>query len=246
MLVGASSSRGFKGLRVAFLPLTKALAFIISHPYTYKLLMTSNHYDSAGEVIPGLWVGNLISVSKMLQLQENSNKETHLTIISVLSNPNLIRLVSDILEQNRLKLLATRNDANSHTIRIRHEIIELKDLAETDLLPVLPHMLMLIDDALGCHTTSSSGNDGISNDVNQQIICLVHCARGASRSVSIVIAYLLSRHESRFKSFEDALQQVRRVTSVAQPNIGFSLALQRFEKTLREERREQDKNCSSS
>jgi len=208
--------------------------------------MTSNHYDSAmGEVIPGLWVGNLMSVSKMLQLHQNSNMETHLTIISVLSNPNLIRLVSDILEQNRLKQ-STRNDANSHTIRIRHEIIELKDLAETDFLPVLPDALMLIDDALGCHTASSSGNDGISNDINQQRICLVHCARGGSRSVSIVIAYLLSRHGSRFKSFDDALQQVRRVRQIAQPNIGFSLALQRFEKTLREERREQHKNCSSS
>lgn len=197
-------------------------------------MMTSSNHDSAmGEVIPGLWVGNLMSVSKMIQLHKNSNKETHLTIISVLSNQNLIRLVSDILEQNRLNQ-PTDSDTNSHTIRIRHEIVELKDLAETDLLSVLPDALMLIDEALGCQTTS--GSDCSNSDTNQQRICLVQCARGASRSVSIVIAYLLSRHGSRFESFEDALQQVRRVRHVAQPNIGFSLALHKFERTLREDR----------
>ncbi len=180
-----------------------------------------------------------MSVSKMLQLYKNSNKETHLTIISVLSNQNLIRLVSDILEQNRLNQ-STQSDTNSHTIRIRHEIIELKDLAETDLLPVLPDALMLIDEALGCQTTRGNGSDGSNSDINQQRICLVQCARGASRSASIVIAYLLSRHRSRFKSFDDALQQVRKVRPVAQPNIGFSLALHKFEKTLRDDRREQD------
>ena len=198
--------------------------------------MTSDHDTAMGEVITGLWVGNLLSVSKMLKLlhesSSNKEKEIHLTIISVLSNTNLIRLVSDILEQNRLKQRSTHSDADSHTtLRIRHEIIELKDLAETDLISVLPDALTLIDDALCCQTASSNDDDG-NNNHNQQRICLVHCARGASRSVSIIIAYLLSRHGSTFKSFDDALQHVRRVRPVAQPNIGFTLALQRYERTL--------------
>ena len=155
--------------------------------------MTSDHDTAMGEVIPGVWVGNLISVSKMLKLlhesSSNKEKEIHLTIISVLSNPNLIRLVFDILEQNRLKQRSTHSDADSHTLRIRHEIIELKVLAETDLLSVLPDALTLIDDALGCQTASGNDDEG-NNDNNQQRICLVHCARGASRSVSIVIAHL--------------------------------------------------------
>ena len=197
--------------------------------------MTSDHDTAMGEVIPGVWVGNLISVSKMLKLlhesSSNKEKEIHLTIVSVLSNPNLIRLVSDILEQNRLKQRSTHSDADSHTLRLRHEIIELKDLADTDLASVLPDALTLIDDALGCQT--ASGNDDEGNNNQNQRICLVHCARGASRSVSIVIAYLLSRHRSTFKSFDDALQHVRRVRPIAQPNLGFSLALQRYERTLR-------------
>jgi len=193
--------------------------------------MSSNYDASMGEVIPGLWVGNLMSVSKILQLHERSNKEIHLTIISVLSNPNLVRLVTDILEQNRIKQ-ATSNDESSNAICIRHEIIELKDLAETDLLSVLPGAMTLIDDAIVCQTASSCGNCGRNNDINQQRICLVQCARGASRSVSIVIAYLLSRHGSRFTSFDDALQHVRRVRPLAEPNVGFSLALQRFQRSL--------------
>ena len=189
---------------------------------TFPLLMTSDHNSAMGEVIPDLWVGNLMSVSRILQLQHErrSDKEIYLTIISVLSNSNLIRLVTDVLEKHHLK--------HSATIRVRHEMIELKDLAETDLLAVLPDALMLIDDALGCHQTARSSGNNVSTK-----ICLVHCARGASRSVSIVIAYLLSRHGSRFKSFDDALQHVRRVRPVAEPNIGFSLALKRYERTLR-------------
>ena len=197
-----------------------------------KHLMASNYDSAMGEVIPGLWVGNLICVSKMLQLIEENVNETHLTIISLLSNRNMIRLVTDILEQYRLK-----DGANSHEIRIRHEIIELKDSAEVDLSQVLPEALMLIDDALG-HQTTNIGN------ISQRRICLVHCTRGASRSVSFVVAYLLSRHGSRFKSLEDALQQVRRVRPIAQPNIGFSLALRKYERSLHGE--DTKSKCSST
>lgn len=199
--------------------------------------MSAHDNDSMGEVLPGLWVGNLMSVSKLLQTQAAT--PLHLTIISVLSNQNLIRLVKDILEQHSLK--QGTGDLNSAAcISIRHEVIELNDLAESDLLSILSYALKLVDEALGhCQTISTSDkSDNEGNDTSGQQkrkICLVHCARGASRSVSVVIAYMLSRHRSRFKSFDEALQHVRRVRTVASPNIGFSLALKRFERTLHEE-----------
>jgi len=204
---------------------------------------------SMGEVLPGLWVGNFVSVSEILNqsYERSDNKTLHLTIISVLSNSNLIHFVKGILEQHRLE----QSTDSNQTIRVRHDILELKDSTEADLLSVLPNALTLIDDALAyqttssrdiddsnCHTTAttiSHNSDSRNNIVDQQRICLIHCARGASRSVSIVIAYLLSRHKSIFKSFDEALQQVRKVRPVAMPNIGFSLALKRFEKTSREE-----------
>ena len=94
--------------------------------------MSAHNNESMGEVLPGLWVGNLMSVSKLLQTQA-APPHLHLTItiISVLSNQNLIRLATDILEQYRLK--QGTDDVNSATC-IRHEVIELKDLAESDLL----------------------------------------------------------------------------------------------------------------
>lgn len=213
--------------------------------------MSAHNNESMGEVLPGLWVGNLMSVSKLLQTQA-APPHLHLTItiISVLSNQNLIRLVKDILEQHRLK--QGTDGVNNSATCIRHEVIELKDLAESDLLSMLPDALKLVDEALGHHQTISDNDnhdrsshaipicdksDNEENDIDgrQRRICLVHCARGASRSVAVVIAYLLSRHRSRFKSFDEALQHVRRVRPVASPNVGFSLALKRFESTLHEE-----------
>ena len=217
----------------------------------YRAAMSAHNNESMGEVLPGLWVGNLMSVSKLLQTQAapHLHLTTSVTIISVLSNQNLIRLVKDILEQYRLK--QGTDDVNCATC-IRHKVIELKDLAESDLLSILPDALKLVDEALGHHQTISDNDnhdrssqaipicyksDNEENDINGQQgrICLVHCARGASRSCSVVIAYLLSRHRSRFKSFDEALQHVRRVRPAALPNVGFSLALKRFESTLQEE-----------
>ena len=197
--------------------------------------MSVHNNESMGEVLPGLWVGNLMSVSKLLQTQA-APPHLHLTItiISVLSNQNLIRLVKDILEQHRLK--QGTDGVNNSAICIRHEVIELKDLAESDLLSRLPHALKLVDEALDhFQTISDNDNHDRSSHAIQGRICLVHCARGASRSVAVVIAYLLSRHRSRFKSFDEALQHVRRIRPVASPNVGFSLALKRFESTLQEE-----------
>jgi protein-tyrosine phosphatase len=47
---------------------------------------------------------------------------------------------------------------------------------------------------------------------------LVHCVRGASRSVSVVIAYLMKKNNW---DVETALTYVKERRSVANPNIGF-------------------------
>ena len=63
-------------------------------------------------------------------------------------------------------------------------------------------------------------------------ICLVHCAKGASRSASIVIGYLLSRYPDEFPSFDDALGHVRRVRPHALPNVRFAVDLRRYAKDI--------------
>ncbi len=58
---------------------------------------------------------------------------------------------------------------------------------------------------------------------------LVHCLGGKSRSVSVVIAYLMF---SKKMSFEDAFVLVKKARRVASPNPGFISQLKAFEKVL--------------
>ncbi|XAR57196.1 Phosphoprotein phosphatase [Bertholletia excelsa] len=59
---------------------------------------------------------------------------------------------------------------------------------------------------------------------------LVHCFVGRSRSVTIVVAYLMKKHGM---SLSEALQLVRSKRHIAAPNSGFMSQLQEFEKSLR-------------
>ncbi|XP_055262556.1 dual specificity protein phosphatase 22 isoform X1 [Moschus berezovskii] len=56
--------------------------------------------------------------------------------------------------------------------------------------------------------------------------CLVHCLAGVSRSVTLVVAYIMT--VTNF-GWEDALHTVRAGRSCANPNLGFQRQLQEFE-----------------
>ncbi|XP_056679342.1 dual specificity protein phosphatase 22 isoform X8 [Monodelphis domestica] len=57
--------------------------------------------------------------------------------------------------------------------------------------------------------------------------CLVHCLAGVSRSVTLVVAYVMTITDF---GWEDALHMVRAGRSCANPNLGFQKQLQEFEK----------------
>ncbi|CAM2106212.1 dual specificity protein phosphatase 22 isoform X1 [Caretta caretta] len=57
--------------------------------------------------------------------------------------------------------------------------------------------------------------------------CLVHCLAGVSRSVTLVVAYVMTITDF---GWEDALSIVRASRSCANPNMGFQRQLQEFEK----------------
>ncbi|XP_020228552.1 dual specificity protein phosphatase 1 isoform X2 [Cajanus cajan] len=61
---------------------------------------------------------------------------------------------------------------------------------------------------------------------------LVHCFAGKSRSVTVVIAYLM---KTRGMSFNEAWQHVRTIRPAALPNAGFILQLMDFEMSLQEQ-----------
>uniref|UniRef100_A0A2P2JH78 protein-tyrosine-phosphatase n=1 Tax=Rhizophora mucronata TaxID=61149 RepID=A0A2P2JH78_RHIMU len=58
---------------------------------------------------------------------------------------------------------------------------------------------------------------------------LVHCFVGRSRSVTIVLAYLMKKHGM---SLSQALEHVKSRRPQAGPNAGFISQLQEFEKSL--------------
>eukprot|EP00434_Breviolum_minutum_P000788 symbB.v1.2.000695.t1/scaffold41.1/size391900/12 len=58
--------------------------------------------------------------------------------------------------------------------------------------------------------------------------CLVHCRKGASRSVAIVLAYLVLRQRYRLR---DAWRLIQSKRPVARPNVGYCRQLVDFEKT---------------
>ena len=67
---------------------------------------------------------------------------------------------------------------------------------------------------------------------------LVHCAAGASRSATIVIAYLMW---DKKMSYKDAYAFAKGKRSIVWPNSGFAEQLQLFEKLLKENEYDIDK-----
>ncbi|XP_021291262.1 dual specificity protein phosphatase 1B-like [Herrania umbratica] len=93
-----------------------------------------------------------------------------------------------------------------------YKIIEVMDREDTNLMQHFDECFSFIDEA-----------KRLGGAV------LVHCFMGISRSVTVVVAYLMKK---RGMSFSQALEHVKRRRPQASPNSGFILQLQHFGKTL--------------
>ena len=118
----------------------------------------------------------------------------------------------------------SHNSCDLKTIDICHVQVPLRDSLDADLMTVLNETSASIDNALGMHPNHQP-NLSNNHDVR---ICLVHCAKGASRSVSIIIGYLLSRHPNDYPTFNEALECVRKVRPQAMPNVQFAIDLRKY------------------
>ena len=58
---------------------------------------------------------------------------------------------------------------------------------------------------------------------------LVHCMAGASRSATIVVAYLMWKEKMKYK---DAMELVKQKRFIVYPNLGFRDQLKKFEEEL--------------
>lgn len=147
---------------------------------------------------------------------------------------------------------------SSYGSAYEHLVIDVEDTDDTDLLIELPRAVGFVRDGLdasknkaqpsGNEKDSSTAEDklgfgvhGLSLEPARRGGVFVHCAVGKSRSVSVVIAYLLyrypalfdpahaadvpstaqSRRESASQAVKAALSHVQRTRPMADPNDGF-------------------------
>jgi len=83
-----------------------------------------------------------------------------------------------------------------------HAVVAINDAPSESILDHLEDALTFLDDCLAKPAGA----------------VLVHCAAGVSRSVSVVVAYLITRRKMKL---EDALDKVKALRPIAFPNRGF-------------------------
>lgn len=102
-----------------------------------------------------------------------------------------------------------------------HLHIDITDEPTSNLLETLEEAKTFMDHALVSGSTATEGPSKHKGAV------LVHCAQGESRSVAVVVAYLMYKHNLAYKQ---AFHAVKRKLPNAEPNEGFVKQLQLFGK----------------
>lgn len=86
---------------------------------------------------------------------------------------------------------------------------------------------LLLENTLRIQQATVKECNALSVTATTRNAVLVHCMQGISRSVSIVLYYLLQRVDNL--SYEELLQQVRKARACAAPNLCFAVELKSFE-----------------
>ena len=180
-----------------------------------------------GEIEPGLWVGGLGAVKEIRKRPDRS-----WTVISIIKAEKLSLFLSKTIQEIRSRNLADVSGGGVMTT-IKHIEWDIADQSQSELLcPRLEEILAAMDECLLVTNNDGGGGDDDDNNNNNNNInhghCLVHCAFGISRSVSICAAWLISR---RRLTLSRAMQQIRAVRPDAAPNMGFLASLRALERS---------------
>ena len=180
------------------------------------------------EIVPGLWIGALAGLRQVLKNSSFSTANKNWTIITILDSEKLLSLTKLLLAQHP----STDGKISNRNSRIvAHEVWKLKDRPNSDFISQrLSQILQVMDDALPTLTlkpTSTIPQQSITaNDDNKA--CLVHCAKGISRSAAVCAAWYISR---RHTSIQETMAVIRMVRPQAQPNLGFLAGLRAIEQS---------------
>ena len=119
--------------------------------------------------------------------------------------PNLLKIgIQKVLS------LITDSQLLFYPKEIEHKLIKISDFPRENIIQYFGECLLFIED-------------------NRKI--LVHCVAGASRSATIVIAYLMWKNQLDYKESAKFVEQIRPCIN---PNYGFVRQLQIFEKLLKQ------------
>ena len=117
--------------------------------------------------------------------------------------------INDLKEKGITKILTVMNGPPlNYDEGFNHKTIEIMDISFQNIIQYFGECLNFI-----------KGDDKI----------LVHCMAGASRSATIVIAYLMWNQKM---SYHNALNIVQQKRPIVWPNLGFKEQLKMFEKLL--------------
>ena len=119
--------------------------------------------------------------------------------------------ISNLLKIGIQKVLSLITDPQLlyYPKEIEHKLIKINDFPRENIIQYFGECLLFIED-------------------NRKI--LVHCVAGASRSATIVIAYLMWKNQLDYKESAKFVEQIRPCIN---PNYGFVRQLQIFEKLLK-------------
>lgn len=145
---------------------------------------------------------------------------------------NIIKglFLGDIVAATNLDLLKTKQ------INVIISLVELKMFSENVSLQsqlMIEYHSFLIDDNRNedIFKFFNQTNDLIDKSLKEGKNVLVNCQNAVSRSVTIILAYLLSKN----LSLKDSLDMIKdnRTSTFTRPNSGFAKQLIKYEKTIR-------------
>ena len=138
-----------------------------------------------------------------------------------IGNKNAIITREDILQKNNIQIVISA---------LTEEEYEDYMIGEQDFENVDWHRLVIDDDRYEeIKEHFSSTTKLIANAVNNGVNILVHCAAGASRSATLVLAYIMTENNMKY---DDALKCVRKYRPEVEPNAGFERQLYELEDSI--------------
>ena len=90
-----------------------------------------------------------------------------------------------------------------------------------ELFSILNDCILYIDEVLSERRCERNHEGRCTNRI------LVHCMMGKSRSATVIIAYLMTKHSMKWR---EALEFLRGKRPIIEPNIGFILGLRKLER----------------